>query len=107
SDLKDIFGNEHLFVELQDHGIQDQWHTNPMLVDLAKKLDLPLLATNDSHYVECGDQKAHDSLLCIQTGSQLSDPTRFKFHGDQHYVKTAEEMRHLFRHDRYKGACDN
>ncbi len=103
--LLDIFGRDHLFVEIQDHGIPDQLRTNPQLIQLAKRLKLPLLATNDSHYVNQGDAVAHDALLCVQTGSQLSDPDRFRFHGDHHYLKTAEEMRYLFRE--VEVACDN
>jgi len=103
--LLDIFGRDHLFVELQDHGIPDQLRTNPQLIQLAKRLKLPLLATNDSHYVNQGDAVAHDALLCVQTGSQLSDPDRFRFHGDHHYLKSAQEMRYLFRE--VEVACDN
>jgi DNA polymerase-3 subunit alpha len=103
--LLDIFGRDHLFVELQDHGIPEQKTTNPELVRLAKRLRLPLLATNDSHYVHQHDAVAHDALLCVQTGSLMSDPDRFKFHGDHHYLKTAEEMRYLFRE--VESACDN
>jgi DNA polymerase III subunit alpha len=103
--LQDIFGRDNLFIELQDHGIPDQHRTNPMLLDLAKHLQAPLLATNDSHYVHRHDAEAHDALLCVQTGSQMSDPDRFKFHGDEHYLKTAAEMRHLFAE--LPQACDN
>ena len=103
--LLDIFGRDHLFVEIQDHGIPEQRRTNPELLRLAKRLKLPLLATNDSHYVERHDAVAHDALLCVQTGSLISDPDRFKFHGDEHYLKTAAEMRHLFRE--VEEACDN
>ena len=103
--LLDIFGRDHLFVEIQDHGIPEQHRTNPQLVQLAKRLKLPLLATNDSHYVSQGDAVAHDALLCVQTGSLMSDPDRFRFHGDHHYLKTAAEMRHLFRE--VEVACDN
>ena len=103
--LLDIFGRDHLFVEIQDHGIPEQLRTNPQLIELAKRLRLPLLATNDSHYVNQGDAVAHDALLCVQTGSQMSDPDRFRFHGDHHYLKSAQEMRHLFRE--VEVACDN
>ncbi|MFV0317481.1 MAG: DNA polymerase III subunit alpha [Microthrixaceae bacterium] len=103
--LLEIFGRDHLFVELQDHGIPEQHRTNPQLVDLARKLKLPLLATNDSHYVHRGDAVAHDALLCVQTNSLMSSSDRFKFHGDQHYLKTAREMRALF--DEVSSACDN
>ncbi len=103
--LQDIFGRDNLFVELQDHGIPEQHRTNPQLLDIARHLQAPLLATNDSHYVERSDSVAHDALLCVQTGSQMSDPDRFKFHGDEHYLKTAREMRQLF--DELPQACDN
>jgi DNA-directed DNA polymerase III PolC len=103
--LQDIFGRDNLFVEIQDHGIPEQQRTNPQLLEIARKLQAPLLATNDSHYVKQGDAVAHDALLCVQTGSLMSDPDRFKFHGDHHYLKTAEEMRHLFRE--VPSACDN
>jgi DNA polymerase-3 subunit alpha len=103
--LLDIFGRDHLFVEIQDHGIPEQHRTNPMLLDLARKLQLPLVATNDSHYVTRHDAQSHDALLCVQTNSQMSDPDRFKFHGDQHYLKPAHEMRELFAE--IPSACDN
>ncbi len=103
--LQDIFGRDNLFIELQDHGIPDQHRTNPQLLEIAKHLRAPLLATNDSHYVERSDSVAHDALLCVQTGSQMSDPDRFKFHGDEHYLKSAQEMRSLF--DEIPEACDN
>jgi DNA polymerase III subunit alpha len=103
--LQDIFGRDHFFVELQDHGIPEQHRTNPMLLELARKLQAPLLATNDSHYTHQHDAVAHDALLCVQTGSLMSDPDRFKFHGDEHYLKTAGEMRYLFRE--IPEACDN
>ncbi len=94
--LQDIFGRDSLFVELQDHGIAEQRRTNPQLLEIARRIGAPLLATNDSHYTDQGDHEAHDALLCVQTGALMSDPDRFKFHGDQHYLKTASEMRSLF-----------
>ncbi len=103
--LQDIFGRDNLFVEIQDHGIPAQQWSNPRLAALAKKLHAPLLATNDSHYVHREDAKAHDALLCVQTASMVSDTKRFKFHGDDHYLKSAEEMRYLFRE--LPTACDN
>ena len=103
--LQDIFGRDNLFVEIQDHGIPAQHQTNPDLLRIAKAIGAPLLATNDSHYVHRHDAVAHDALLCVQTGSLMSDTNRFKFHGDEHYLKTAEEMRHLFRE--VEVACDN
>jgi len=103
--LRDIFGPDHLFVELQDHGIDSQKRTNPQLVEIARHLDIPLLATNDSHYTHQSDSVAHDALLCVQTGAQVDDPNRLKFEGDQHYLKTAAEMRRLFAE--VPDACDN
>src|SRR5580704_18115124 len=103
--LQDIFGRDSMFVELQDHGLPEQHRTNPMLLELARRIKAPLLATNDSHYTGQGDALAHDALLCVQTGSQMDDPNRFKFHGDQHYLKTALEMRSLFAE--LPEACDN
>ena len=103
--LQDIFGKESLFVELQDHGLPEQQKTNPELIRLARRIGAPLLATNDSHYVKRSDAEAHDALLCVQTGSVMDDPKRFKFTGDEHYLKTAAEMRSLFRD--YPEACDN
>jgi DNA polymerase-3 subunit alpha len=103
--LQDIFGRDNLFVELQDHGIADQHRTNPQLIEIARRIDAPLLATNDSHYTHREDAVAHDALLCVQTGALLSDTNRFKFEGTEHYLKTAAEMRHLFRE--VPEACDN
>ena len=103
--LQDIFGRDNFFIELQDHGIGAQRWANPHLVRLAEKLRAPLLATNDSHYTHSHDAVAHDALLCVQTGALMSDPHRFKFHGDQHYLKTAAEMRRAF--SELPAACDN
>ena len=94
--LQDIFGRDNLFVELQDHGLPEQHKTNPQLIEIARRIGAPLLATNDSHYTRREDAVAHDALLCVQTGSAMDDPKRFKFDGDEHYLKTAAEMRHLF-----------
>ena len=103
--LQDIFGKDNLFVELQDHGLADQHRTNPHLMEIARRIGAPLLATNDSHYTHRDDAVAHDALLCVQTGALLSDTNRFKFEGTEHYLKTAAEMRHLFRD--VPEACDN
>jgi DNA polymerase-3 subunit alpha len=103
--LQEIFGRDNLFVELQDHGLQAQRDTNPKLIEIAKKIGAPIIATNDSHYVHRADHEAHDALLCVQTGATLSDPKRFKFEGQEHYLKSASEMRYLFRD--LPEACDN
>lgn len=105
SRLQDIFGRDNLFVELQDHGIPAQLETNPKLIEIAKKINAPLIATNDSHYTQRHDHTAHDALLCVQTGALLSDPNRFKFEGEEHYLKSAAEMRWLFRD--FPEACNS
>src|ERR1700688_2737693 len=103
--LQDIFGKDNLFVELQDHGLPEQHKTNPALVEIARRIGAPLLATNDSHYTHREDHVAHDALLCVQTGATIDDPKRFKFEGEEHYLKSAAEMRHLFAE--LPEACDN
>ncbi len=103
--LQDIFGKDNLFVELQDHGLPEQQKTNPALVEIARRIGAPLLATNDSHYTHREDHVAHDALLCVQTGALIEDPKRFKFEGEEHYLKSAAEMRHLFAE--LPEACDN
>jgi DNA polymerase-3 subunit alpha len=103
--FQEIFGRDNFFIELQDHGIPEQHRTNPQLLEIAAKLRAPLLATNDSHYTDQDHAEAHDALLCVQTGSLVSETDRLKFHGDQHYLKTAAEMRYLFRE--VPEACDN
>src|SRR3954467_4484762 len=105
--LQDIFGRDNLFVELQDHGIAEQHKTNPQLIEIAKKIGAPLVATNASHYPPAPDAEAHDALLCVQTGALISQSgdERFKFKGEGHYLKSAQEMRYLFRE--VPQACDN
>ena len=95
--LQDIFGKDNLFVELQDHGLDAQRKTNPGLIEIARAIGAPLVATNDSHYCRREDAVAHDALLCVQTGATIDDPKRFKFEGEEHYLKSAAEMRQLFR----------
>ena len=103
--LQEIFGKDNLFVELQDHGLQAQRDTNPQLIEIARTIGAPLIATNDSHYVHRNDHESHGALLCVQTGALLSDPKRFKFEGTEHYLKSSNEMRQLFRD--FPEACDN
>jgi len=105
SRFQDIVGKENFFIEIQDHGIPEQTQTNPQLIEISKAIGAPLVATNDSHYTLSSDSMAHSALLCVQTGSKMSDPNRFKFHGHEHYLKSAYEMRHLFRE--VEVACDN
>ncbi|MTV26141.1 DNA polymerase III subunit alpha [Nitriliruptoraceae bacterium ZYF776] len=104
SDFRDVFGPERYFVELQDHGIPEQRTTWPQLEKLAADLGLRTVITNDSHYTKAEDAEAHDVLLCIQTGSKITDTDRFKFHGNDFYVKSAREMREQFRD--FPGALD-
>jgi DNA polymerase-3 subunit alpha len=105
ADFRDIFGAENYFCEIMDHGIDIERRVMSDLIDLAKDLNLPLLATNDLHYTHAHDAEAHAALLCVQSGSRLDDPNRFKFDADEFYLKSAAEMRHLFRD--YPEACDN
>jgi DNA polymerase-3 subunit alpha len=103
--FQDIFGRDHFFVELQDHGNDDDARVFRPLLDIARRLRAPLLATNDSHYTHKEDAEAHDALLCVQTGALQSDPKRFKFDGDDFYIKSAAEMRAVFAE--LPDACDN
>jgi DNA polymerase-3 subunit alpha len=104
---QDIFGRDGFFVEVMDHGVAAQRKVLPDLLSIADRIGAPLLATNDCHYTRASEAEAHDALLCIQTGSQMSDPGRFAFQGSGYYVKSAAEMRALFPDDEYPGACDN
>jgi len=92
----DIFGPDRFFMELQDHKIEDQQRLNPELIDMAKRLGVGVIATNDVHYLEHGDVEAHDVLCCINTGKHLSDEDRFKFPTDQFFFKNGEQMASLF-----------
>lgn len=104
-EFRDIFGKENFFVEIMDHGIDIERRSMADLIRLAKDLDLPLVATNDLHYTHAHDHTAHAALLCVQSGSTLDDPKRFKFDSNDFYLKSAAEMRHLFKD--YPEACDN
>ncbi|MBP5661571.1 MAG: DNA polymerase III subunit alpha, partial [Clostridia bacterium] len=84
------------YIELQDHGIAEQKRILPLLIKLARELDLPMVATNDVHYVHKEDAEMHDVLLCIQTGKTLDEPDRMRFETEEFYLKTEEEMRELF-----------
>ena len=92
----DIFGEGNYFLELQDHGIPMQKMVNQGIVRLSGELNIPLVATNDCHYINAEDWEAHDILLCIQTGKKVSDENRMRYEGGQYYVKSEEEMRALF-----------
>ncbi|MFQ5960254.1 MAG: DNA polymerase III subunit alpha [Candidatus Methylomirabilales bacterium] len=93
---RDLFGPENYFVELQFHGIESQREVNRGLLHLAKNLGLSTVATNDVHYLNAGDHKAHDTLLCIQTGTTVAEGDRLRFAADQFYFKSPQEMQSLF-----------
>lgn len=95
--LKRIF-KEDFYLELQDHGMMEQKSVNMHLIRLAKDIDVPLVATNDVHYLNKTDAPVHDILLCIQTGKNISDSKRMKFPSDEFYLKSSEEMMDLFSH---------
>ncbi|SCZ05360.1 DNA polymerase III subunit alpha [Alkaliphilus peptidifermentans] len=94
--LQSIFGESNFYLELQDHGIKEQKQVNTQLVKLSRETNIPLVASNDSHYVYQEDAEAHDILLCIQTGKTQQDEERLKFPNDQFYLKTPDEMAQLF-----------
>jgi len=104
-ELQDIFGKENFFAEIMDHGIDIERRTMKELISLAKEMGIPLLATNDLHYTHAHDATAHAALLCVQSGSTLDDPNRFKFDADEFYLKSPQQMRQLFRD--FPEACDN
>lgn len=94
--LQSIFGEENFYLELQDHGIEEQLAILPMMKQLHEETGIPFVATNDVHYVNREDAAAHDVLLCIQTASNIDDENRMRFPNDQFYLKTEDEMRKLF-----------
>lgn len=93
---KDLFGDDY-YIELQDHGIEEQKRTNPPLIKLANELGIKMVITNDSHYLRREDADMHDTLLCMQTNSDKDDPNRFHFPNNEFYVKTAEQLRDSFK----------
>jgi DNA polymerase-3 subunit alpha len=105
AEFRDIFGKENFYAEIMDHGLGIERRIMSDLIRLAKELGIPLVATNDLHYTHAADAKSHAALLCVQSGSTLDDPNRFKFDADEFYLKTPDEMRQLFRD--HPDACDN
>jgi DNA polymerase III subunit alpha len=95
-EYKDIFAPGDFYIEIQDHGLEPQQRINPRLIQLARKLDIPLIATNDVHYLEKKDAESHDVLLCIQTNKKVQDKNRIRFGSQEFYFKTAEEMEEIF-----------
>ncbi|WP_194949594.1 DNA polymerase III subunit alpha [Actinomyces trachealis] len=104
-ELQDIFGKDSFYVELMDHGLEIERRVAQDLLRLAKTINAPLIATNDSHYVRPEDRTIQDAMLCINSGSVLTDPDRFKFDGDTYYLRPGREMRALFKE--MPEACDN
>jgi DNA polymerase III subunit alpha len=97
-ELRDIFGEGNFYLEIQDHGLAAQQRTNPMIIDISKKTGIPLICTNDTHYIKQSDSVAHDVLLCIGTGKIVSQPDRMRYETDQFYFKSPEEMYQRFKH---------
>lgn len=93
---RDLFGEDY-YIELQDHGLEEQKRTNPDLIKIAQELDIQMVITNDSHYLRMEDADMHDTLLCMQTNSDKDDPNRFHFPNNEFYVKTPEQLRDSFR----------
>ncbi len=96
SEYADIFGRDNFYLEVQDNQFEQQYKVNAEMIKLARELDLPLVATNDVHYLDKSDAKAHEALLCIQTQATLDDPNRMRFQTDQLYFKSPEEMQNAF-----------
>ncbi|WP_344053151.1 DNA polymerase III subunit alpha [Microbacterium lacus] len=105
AEFQDIFGKDNYFTEIMDHGLSIERRVMSDLIKISKDLDIPLVGTNDLHYTHQHDATSHAALLCVQSGSTLDDPKRFKFDGDGYYVKSAAEMRQVFRD--HPEACDN
>ena len=95
-ELADIFGPDHFYLELQDHNIPEQLPVNQGIMRLARETGLPLVVTNDAHYLRREDAKMQDVLLCVQTGKTVDDPNRMKFLTEEFYLKSEEELRQLF-----------
>ena len=105
ADFQDILGKDNYFCEVMDHGIDIERRFRDDLLSIAKKLNLPFLATNDTHYVHADDWKMHDAFLCVGTKSLLADEKRFRFDSHDFYIKTAGQMRTMWQD--LPGACDN
>lgn len=93
---REIFGDGNYFLEMQDHGIPEQRVVNNGIMRLSKETGIPMVVTNDSHYITADDAQAHDILLCIQTGKLVTDEDRMRYEGGQYYLKSAEEMYSMF-----------
>nr|WP_206314016.1 DNA polymerase III subunit alpha [Streptomyces coryli] len=107
AEYQEIFGKERYFLELMDHGIEIERRVRDGLLEIGKKLGIPPLVTNDSHYTYASESTAHDALLCIQTGKNLSDPDRFRFDGTGYYLKSTDEMYAIDSSDAWQEGCAN
>ncbi len=96
-EYREIFGKEHYYLELQANGLEHQKIANKGLLDIHKKLEIPLVGTNDCHYLKQEDSRPHDMMLCLQTGKTVNDPNRMKFDTDQLYVKSTDEIHEEFK----------
>ncbi len=96
SEYQDIFGKDRFFLEIHDHGLEKQRRIIPDMLKISERTGIRVAATNDCHYMEKDDCRAHDILLCIQTGKTVNDPNRMKFYTDQFYFKTREDMDQVF-----------
>jgi len=97
-DFETLFGRGNFFLEIQDHGLEPDKSVTEAMFRLEKDLDIPLIATNDAHYIASDDSRAHEVLLCVQTAGSMNDPKRFRFDTQEFYIKSAEEMHRLFAH---------
>jgi len=103
--LNEIFGDDNFYLEIQDHGIEEQKVVNREVIRISKELNIPLVATNDAHYIAKEDAYTQDVLMCVQMNKSLSDPARMKFATDEFYIKSEEEMLSLFPN--YPEALEN
>jgi DNA polymerase-3 subunit alpha len=102
-----IFGKDNYFLEIMDHGLDIERRVRDGLIEISKKLGIPPVVTNDSHYTRESESAAHDALLCVQVGKQLADPDRFRFDGSGYYLKSADEMRAIDGSDIWAEGCRN
>ncbi|HEY3734035.1 MAG TPA: DNA polymerase III subunit alpha [Streptosporangiaceae bacterium] len=107
ADYRDIFGADNFFVEIMDHGLDIERRVRDGLRKISAELSIPFVVTNDSHYTRPDDAQAHEVLLCVQTGSNLADPNRFKFDGGGYYVKTPQEMRAVATDEEWQQGCNS
>lgn len=107
AEYQDVFGRENYFLELMDHGLEIEKRVRDGLLEIGKKLGIPPVVTNDSHYTYAEEAVSHDALLCVQTGKTLSDPDRFRFDGSGYYVKSAQEMYAVDSSEAWQEGCRN